>query len=412
MTALGWPALTIAEEHGGIGLGPIEAGILAEELGRVIAPGPLLATVTQYVPAVRETATPEQQARFLGAVARGEVRGALCLAEASGSYDPADVAATATPDGDELVLAGTKRFAIEAAAADELAVVVRLAGTTGDDGLTVVVVPAAMWSSQPSARSTAAAPSPTSCSTACASAPTGCSEPPGTAAPAVRRAVEEAAVALALETVGTCQTIFDITLEYAKNRRQFGVPIGSFQAIKHKFADMLIALERARATGYFAALTIAEDDDRRTLAAAVAKAAAGDCQRLLGKEGIQIHGGIGYTWEHDMHLYVKRAKSNDAFFGDRVAPLADRLAARDLDGPERLRPEEDLEEEVEEHHQAHRRVDRVLVGVVDDVRAAGRGAADLAERVHLHPDRDREQDDVEEHANPGGGLDLEVARSR
>jgi alkylation response protein AidB-like acyl-CoA dehydrogenase len=135
------------------------------------------------------------------------------------------------------------------------------------------------------------------------------------AADAVRRAVEEAAVALALETVGTCQSIFDITLEYAKNRRQFGVAIGSFQAIKHKFADMLIALERARATGYFAALTLAEDDDRRTLAAAVAKAAAGDCQRLLATEGIQIHGGIGYTWEHDMHLYVKRAKSNDVFFG-------------------------------------------------------------------------------------------------
>jgi alkylation response protein AidB-like acyl-CoA dehydrogenase len=93
------------------------------------------------------------------------------------------------------------------------------------------------------------------------------------------------------------------------------VPIGSFQAIKHKFADMLIALERARATGYYAALTIAADDERRTLAVAVAKVAAGDCQRLLGKEGIQIHGGIGYTWEHDMHLYVKRAKSNDAFFG-------------------------------------------------------------------------------------------------
>ena len=115
--------------------------------------------------------------------------------------------------------------------------------------------------------------------------------------------------------VGTAQTIFDVTLEYAKEREQFGVPIGSFQAIKHKFADMLIALERARSTGYFAALTIAEDDERRHRAASVAKAAAGDCQRLLGKEGIQIHGGIGYTWEHDMHLYVKRTKSGEQLFG-------------------------------------------------------------------------------------------------
>ncbi len=120
---------------------------------------------------------------------------------------------------------------------------------------------------------------------------------------------------LALEMVGTAQTIFDITLEYAKQREQFGVPIGSFQAIKHKFADMMIALERARSLGYFAALTIAEDDPRRESAASVAKAAAGDCQRLLAKEGIQIHGGIGYTWEHDMHLYVRRLQSSAGLFG-------------------------------------------------------------------------------------------------
>jgi alkylation response protein AidB-like acyl-CoA dehydrogenase len=93
------------------------------------------------------------------------------------------------------------------------------------------------------------------------------------------------------------------------------VPIGSFQAIKHKFADMLIALERARATAYFAALCVAEDDPRRAIAVATAKAAAGDCQRLLAKEGIQIHGGIGYTWEHNMHLYVRRVKTNAALLG-------------------------------------------------------------------------------------------------
>jgi alkylation response protein AidB-like acyl-CoA dehydrogenase len=315
MTELGWPALTVPEVYGGIGLGTIEAAILAEELGRVIAPGPLLSTVTQYAPVVRETGTTAQQSRFLGAVARGEVRGALCLAEASGSYDPADVAATAKVDGDELVLAGTKRFAIEAATADELAVVVRLAGTTGDDGLTVVVVPGTEVNTHPVRTldgSRAVADVTLDRVRVASDRVLGKA---GSAAPALRRAVEEAAVALALETVGTCQSIFDITLEYAKNRRQFGVPIGSFQAIKHKFADMVIALERARATGYFAALTIAADDERRTMAVAVAKAAAGDCQRLLGKEGIQIHGGIGYTWEHDMHLYVKRAKSNDAFFG-------------------------------------------------------------------------------------------------
>jgi alkylation response protein AidB-like acyl-CoA dehydrogenase len=137
----------------------------------------------------------------------------------------------------------------------------------------------------------------------------------GQAAPGLRRAIEEATLGVALEMVGTAQAIFDTSIEYAKQRVQFGVPIGSFQAIKHKFADMVIALERARSTGYFAALTIAEDDPRRHLATSVAKAAAGDCQRLLAKEGIQIHGGIGYTWEHDMHLYVKRVKSDEQLFG-------------------------------------------------------------------------------------------------
>jgi alkylation response protein AidB-like acyl-CoA dehydrogenase len=316
MTELGWPALTVPHEFGGIGLGPIEAAVLAEELGRVIAPGPLLATVTQYVPVVHEVASAEQQSRFLGAVGRGEVRGAFALAEASGSYDPAEVTATAHRDGDTFVLAGTKCFVIEAAASDEIAVVVRLTGSFGDDGVMVVIVPrdaVAVRAVRTIDGSRAVG------HVVLDGVRVGLDRVLGTAGSAahgVRRAVEEAAVALALETVGTCQTIFDITLDYAKNRRQFGVPIGSFQAIKHKFADMLIALERARATGYFAALTIAEDDDRRTLAAAVAKAAAGDCQRLLAKEGIQIHGGIGYTWEHDMHLYVKRAKSNDGFFGD------------------------------------------------------------------------------------------------
>ena len=315
MTELGWPALTIAEEFGGIGLGAIEAGILAEELGRVIAPGPLLATVSQYVPIVNEAGTPEQRARFLGAVARGEVRATFAIAEATGGFDPAEVAATATPDGDGFVLHGTKRFAIEAAAADEIAVVVRLAGTTGDDGITVVVVPAADAKTEPIRTLDA---SRAVANVNLDGTRVGADRVLGTgttAAAAVRRAVEHATVAMALETVGVCQAIFDVTLEYAKNRRQFGVAIGSFQAIKHKFAAMVIALERARATGYFAALTIAADDPQATLAVAVAKAAAGDCQRIMAKEGIQIHGGIGYTWEHDMHLYVKRAKSNDAFFG-------------------------------------------------------------------------------------------------
>ena len=132
--------------------------------------------------------------------------------------------------------------------------------------------------------------------------------------------MQEATVALALECVGTAQQAFDISVEYAKQREQFGVPIGSFQATKHKLADLLVLLERARALGYFAALTIAEADERAAISTSMAKAAAGDAAQRIAKEGIQIHGGIGYTWEHDMHLYVRRLQSSTALFGGPEPP--------------------------------------------------------------------------------------------
>jgi alkylation response protein AidB-like acyl-CoA dehydrogenase len=316
LNGLGWPALTIPEADGGIGLGMIEAGILAEEIGRVIAPGPLLATVTQFVPAIREVGTPEQRARFLGAVVAGESSGTMALAERSGSFDPAAVTATFVVDGDEAVLSGEKRFVVEGDAVEELVVVARAAGSSGDDGVHALVVPVAATRTKlvhALDGSLRFAHVDLDGVRVARDRILGAGE--SSSAAGLRRALEEATVATALEIVGIAQTMFDVTLDYAKQREQFGVPIGSFQAIKHKFADMIVSLERARATGYFAALTIAEDDPRRTTATSVAKVAAGDCQRLLSKEGIQIHGGIGYTWEHDMHLYVKRAKSLDPLFG-------------------------------------------------------------------------------------------------
>ncbi|MDQ1433914.1 MAG: hypothetical protein QOF59_730 [Actinomycetota bacterium] len=329
LAELGWSGLTVPESDGGIGLGMIEAGILAEEVGRVIAPGPLLATVTQFVPAVREIGTPEQRARFLGAVAAGEISGSLAIAEQRGSFDPAAVTATVVLDDTHAALAGEKRFVVEGDAVDELVVVAREPGTSGDDGVHTLVVPVASVRTRPvHALDGSRRLAHVDLDGVRVERDRLLGDGRATSAPALRRAIEEATVAAALEIVGIAQTIFDVTLEYAKQREQFGVPIGSFQAIKHKFADMIVSLERARATGYFAALTIAEDDPRRTSATSVAKVAAGDCQRLLGKEGIQIHGGIGYTWEHDMHLYVKRAKSLEPLFGSSTthrAHIADLL---------------------------------------------------------------------------------------
>ncbi len=316
MVELGWPALTIAESAGGLGLGAVELAVVAEELGRVMAPGPFLATVSQFAPAIAQTGTPEQQERFLGAVANGEISGSLAIAEDTGSFDPGTVHATATRDGDAWVLSGTKHYVVEGADVDELVVVARVAGTEGDDGVAAFVVPVAdvtvhaVHSLDPSRGLATIELDGVRVDTGRM-----LGEPGPATADALRRAVEEAALATAMEMVGTCQTIFDISLEYAKQREQFGVPIGSFQAIKHKFADMVILLERARATCYFAAATIDEGDGRRSLSVSMAKAAAGDAQQRLGKEGIQIHGGIGYTWEHDMHLYVRRVKAGAALFG-------------------------------------------------------------------------------------------------
>jgi alkylation response protein AidB-like acyl-CoA dehydrogenase len=311
MAGLGWPALIVPEADHGIGLGMIEAGILAEELGRVIAPGPLLPTVTQFVPTVREVGTAEQRHRFLGAVAAGECRGALAIAERSGSYDPARVETTVVIQGDTATVHGEKRYVMEGDCIDELVVVAR-----DGDAIRAVVVPvSAVTTTRANVFDRSRRLVHVEMDELRVPVDRVLGERGASDAEGVERAVQEATVGLALEMVGTAQTIFDVTLDYAKQRVQFGVPIGSFQAIKHKFTDMMVSLERARATAYFAALTIAEDDERRATATSVAKSAAGDCQRLLAKEGIQIHGGIGYTWEHDMHLYVKRIKSGEQLFG-------------------------------------------------------------------------------------------------
>jgi len=328
MVELGWPALTVPEGAGGLGMGAVELAVVVEELGRVLAPGPYLPTVTQFAPVVAEAGSPEQRERFLGGVAAGELTGTLALVEESGSVDVGRVAATATPDGAGFVLHGMKQTVVEASSADEIAVIARTPDTRGDDGVGAFVVARADLGVEPIEALDASRPlARVALDGVRVDADRALGAPgPGTAV-AVRRAVDVATTALAVETVGAAQAIFDITLAYAKQREQFGSPIGSFQAIKHKFADMLVALERARATSYFAALTIAEDDDRRALATSTAKAAAGDCAALLAKEGIQIHGGIGYTWEHDMHLYVRRVKSSSLLFGNaaqhraRVADL-------------------------------------------------------------------------------------------
>ncbi len=320
MAELGWPALTVPEPAGGLGLGPVELALVAEELGRALTPGPLFATLTQYVPTVVELGSPEQQAALLGPVADGSASGALAIAEPTGAVDPAATTVVATPTAGGFSLRGTKATVVEPAPGGSIVVVARTPGSSGDDGVGAYVVPAAATVIEPL---DALDPSRLLATVRLDDVPVdrdarlGAPGTPG--APGLRRAGELATVALALDAVGAANQLFDLSLAYVGAREQFGVPIGSFQAIKHKFADMLILLERARALGYFAALTIAEDDERRTVATAMAKAAAGDAATRIAKEGIQVHGGIGYTWESDVHLYVRRLESDAVLFGTAAA---------------------------------------------------------------------------------------------
>jgi alkylation response protein AidB-like acyl-CoA dehydrogenase len=328
MRALGWPALTVPEPAGGLGMGAVELALLAEELGRALTPGPLLATLSQYVPTVVELGTPDQQAALLRPVAEGSVSGTLAIAEPTGAVDPATTTVVATPTSEGFTIRGTKSTVMEPAPGGMMIVVARTPDSAGDDGVGAFVVAAAATAIEPL---DAFDPSRVLATVrfddvrVSHDARLG---PPGTdSARGLRRAGELATVALALDAVGAANRLFDDALAYVGEREQFGVPVGSFQALKHKFADMLILLERARALGYFAALTIAEDDERRTVATAMAKAAAGDAATRIAKEGIQVHGGIGYTWESDVHLYVRRLQSDAVLFGtatqhrSRVADL-------------------------------------------------------------------------------------------
>ena len=317
MVSLDWPALAVDPADGGLGMGTVELVVTAEELGRAVAPTPLLATAAQFVPALRLAGDEAQRRRFLGAVAADGLAGSLAVAEGAGPVDATAVATTATPDGDGYVLRGRKDNVFDAGRADEVVVAARLPGTRGEAGIGLFVVPRSATRTErlvaldASRRLGAVILDDVRVDhSRVLGDPT--TSGPGTALTSI---LQVATTALAAEIVGTCQAIFDIVHAYVNAREQFGVKIGSFQAIKHKLADMYVALESARTTTWFAAAAIDEDDERAPLAVAMAKASAGDCQRLLTKEGIQTLGGIGFTWEHDMHLYVKRAKTAAALFG-------------------------------------------------------------------------------------------------
>jgi alkylation response protein AidB-like acyl-CoA dehydrogenase len=313
MVALDWPGLTVPEEFGGIGLTFVETAVVAEELGRVVAPGPLLSTLTQYAPIIREVGDAAQQERFLSPVASGATTGTLALSDHPKGWSLDDVTMVAERVEGGWILDGTKLGLLWIPEEHGEVAVLARAG----EGFGAFVVPAAEAGVARMRSLDASRPLATATLRRVVVGDDRALGVPGSAASSrgIRRAVEEATVALALETVGTCDALFNLVLAYVKERKQFGVAVGSFQAIKHKMADMFLAVERARALCYYAVAAIHEDTEDRSVAASMAKAASDDCQRLVCGEAFQSFGGIGFTWEHDSHLFIKRAETTAALLG-------------------------------------------------------------------------------------------------
>ncbi len=314
---LGLAGLVIPERHGGAGLGWVELVGVMEELGRTLACVPFLSTVGLATATILAAGTEEQQQAILPALARGEVTAALAWLEIGGDPDPAAVTTTARPaPGGHVLLAGKKRFVVDGHSADLLLVVARAPGTSGADGLAVYEVPAGADGVRrhrlPTMDATRALAEVVLADVRVPAA----SRLGDGGWPAIARALARGRVALAAEQVGGAQRCLDLGVDYAKVRHQFGRPIGSFQAIQHTLAELFVQVESARSAAYYAGWAAAHATaDEADEAAAVAAAYCGDAYFHCAAETIQVHGGIGFTWEHDAHLYFKRARASRTLLG-------------------------------------------------------------------------------------------------
>jgi alkylation response protein AidB-like acyl-CoA dehydrogenase len=328
---LGLHAVALPEEYGGSGGGPVELGIVLEETGRVLLASPYFATVALAGQALTASGDEAAKARWLPAIADGSLTATLALAEERGSWRLEDIETSVT-DG---TLSGTKMFVVDGHTADLILVVARAGtglGLFAVDGDAPGVTRTRLQTLDPTRRLARVGLD---------GAPARRVGPGGDASAYLRAVLDLVAVALAAEQVGGAQACLDAAVAYAKVRVQFGRPIGSFQAVKHKCADLLVAVEGARSAAYHATAVAADASSELPLStaqlvpadlpvsAALAAACCAQAFTRAAKENIQIHGGIGYTWEHDAHLYLKRAKSSEQLFG---GPATHRTRLADLVG--------------------------------------------------------------------------------
>ena len=327
MAQMGWHAMHIPEEYGGAGFSYLELGIVLEEMGRLLTPGPFFSSVVLGASTLLIAGSEDQKQQYLPAVASGERKLALAVVESSGKWDADGVQMGATADGDSFVLSGVKSFVVDGHIADTLIVAARTDGSDGGIDLFLVDVGEGVTATKLETMDMTRKQAEVTFDgvTVPATARLGDA---GSGWATLVRMYDRASAALAFEQVGGAQKCLEMSVEYAKVRMQFGRPIGSFQAIKHKCADMLVQTESAKSAAYYAGWAAAEDDEELAVVAPLAKAFCSDAYFFVASENIQVHGGIGFTWEHDAHLYFKRAKTDQLLFGEPAywrGILADRL---------------------------------------------------------------------------------------
>ncbi|WP_328778341.1 acyl-CoA/acyl-ACP dehydrogenase [Streptomyces canus] len=309
-TELGLQGLAVPEEYGGAGCGPAEVGVVMEEMGRALLCAPFLSSAVLATTTLLRCADEDARKRLLPGLASGELVGTLALTEDSARWDAAGVRLTARESNGSWLLTGHKMFVLDGATADVVLTVAR----TGD-GIGV------FWVDGDAAGLTRE-PLPTMDPTRRQArldyrdVPATRLRTHGDGWDLVSEVLDRAAVALAAEQVGVASRALDMAVEYAKVRHQFGRPIGSFQAVKHLLADVLLEVESARAAAHYALLASENEDPELPAVASLAKAFCSDACVQATEENIQVHGGIGFTWEHPAHLYLKRAKTSQLLFGD------------------------------------------------------------------------------------------------
>jgi alkylation response protein AidB-like acyl-CoA dehydrogenase len=306
---LGLQGLVIPEKYGGAGAGPVELSVACEEMGRALLCAPFFATAVLAVHALLASGDQAAAEEFLPGIAEGTTIATLAVPEDDGAWTTEGMATRARRAGDGYLLDGRKSFVLDGHLADVILVAAQadagpsLFAVRGDAaGLTrrplttldLTRKQAALELDEVPARLVGAE---------------------GSAADVIARTLRLAVVALAAEQVGGAQRCLDMSVEYAKIRMQFGRPIGSFQAIKHMCADMLLEVESARSAAYYAAWAAQDESDELPLVSSLAKACCSEAYFRAAADNIQIHGGIGFTWEHDAHLYYRRAKSTEVMLG-------------------------------------------------------------------------------------------------